>query len=306
MFALLQTSHKYSGTLTKSIEYLKSQQLSDGSWNNNAYETALALRVLFAVRLSEVAKVEISPANGMVGSLVTVNSAGFGAGELVRIDLGDSVSVAVTTASICGTFTTVFTVDTQHYDTHIISVTGITSGTYMVKLIKVGYYDWIGTVTVSAEATVDVTSTLTLITSSISVTPATITTLATFTLTISLYDGDGNPYSGPVGLANTTNSIIPLTVNLASGIWTGTATITKSPNGGLDTITAFYNKTWAIATATIMVFMGSQQGGTVTDKGVTIEFDPSALNNKCYRAYCYINPNFATTSRRNRVCRDSL
>jgi hypothetical protein len=105
MFALLQTSHKYSGTLTKSIEYLKSQQLSDGSWNNNAYEAALALRVLFAVRFPEVAKVEISPANGTVGSLVTVNGAGFGAGELVRIDLGDSVSVEVTTTSFYGTFT---------------------------------------------------------------------------------------------------------------------------------------------------------------------------------------------------------
>jgi len=111
----------------------------------------------------------------------------------------------------------------------------------------------------------------------ITVSATTTTTFATFTITITLYDSDGNPYSGNVSLTNSTNSIIPNTVNLISGTWTGTGTIISSPSNGIDTITAFYNKTGAMATATIMVFMNSQQGGTVTDKGVTIDFDPGDL-----------------------------
>ncbi len=68
-----------------------------------------------------------------------------------------------------------------------------------------------------------------------------------------------------------------MTGNLYFADTVGTWTITRAPNGGKDTITVFYDKTGAMATATIMVFMNSQQGGTITDKGVTIEFDPGDL-----------------------------
>ncbi len=112
---------------------------------------------------------------------------------------------------------------------------------------------------------------------SITVLATVTTTMATFSLSVSLYDSDGNPYSGPVAMINTTKSIIPNIVNLVSGEWTGMANISKSPNGGIDTITVFYDKTGVMTTATITVFMSSQQGGTITDKGVTIEFDPGDL-----------------------------
>ncbi|MFH1860824.1 MAG: T9SS type A sorting domain-containing protein, partial [bacterium] len=106
--------------------------------------------------------------------------------------------------------------------------------------------------------------------------PQTTTTFAAFTLTVSLYDSDGNPYSGTVAVTNTTNSILPGIINLVSGTCTGTGTITKSIEGGTDTITVTYKT--VKATKEIKVFIDSQQGGViVTDKGVSVEFDQGDL-----------------------------
>jgi len=123
--ALAHTMYRDSERTKKAVSFIQSKQNTDGSWNNNVYETTLALQVLSVAKMPELT---ILPKSGTVGMLITVNGNGFCAGESVRIDLGKSVSVAVTTASTCCTFTTAFVVDTQPYGTHTISVIGITSG----------------------------------------------------------------------------------------------------------------------------------------------------------------------------------
>ncbi|MBI4848802.1 MAG: T9SS type A sorting domain-containing protein [Nitrospirae bacterium] len=102
--------------------------------------------------------------------------------------------------------------------------------------------------------------------------PATTTTFAAFTMTVSLHDNDGNPYSGTVAVTNINKSIIPDTVNLSSGIWTGTAAITSSPNKGKDVITVTNNM--VKTTATITVFISSQKGGMATglESGTAVDF----------------------------------
>ncbi|MFH1897693.1 MAG: carboxypeptidase regulatory-like domain-containing protein [Candidatus Desantisbacteria bacterium] len=123
--ALLHTNYRDSERTRKAIGFIQSQQLSDGSWNNNAYETAISLQVLFETRM---AKVIITPTSGTVGTVVTVNGEGFGSKEGVRVDFGTSVSTAVITTDGLGEFTTMFAVDTQSYGTHTIRAIGITSG----------------------------------------------------------------------------------------------------------------------------------------------------------------------------------
>jgi len=75
-------------------------------------------------------------------------------------------------------------------------------------------------------------------------------------------------------MTNTTSSIIPDAVNLASGSKTIQAVITRPLAGGADTITVTYT---AMKTATTIKVFISNLGGTVTDKGATIEFDPGDL-----------------------------
>ncbi|MBU0569122.1 PEGA domain-containing protein, partial [bacterium] len=99
--------------------------------------------------------------------------------------------------------------------------------------------------------------------------PATTTTSATFTITVTLCDNDGNPYSGILAMTNTTQSITPSTITLISGTGTATAKITKSPEGGTDTITVAYGS--ITATRTIRVFISSQYGGTITGSCVIID-----------------------------------
>lgn len=105
--------------------------------------------------------------------------------------------------------------------------------------------------------------------------PTTTTTYAAFVITVILYDNDGNPYTGDVAMTNTAKTIVPSTISLISGSGTTLATITTVPSGGTDTITVTYGT--AKAAKEIKVFINSQQGGTVTDKGAVIEFDPGDL-----------------------------
>lgn len=41
-----QTTEDKTQTLLDALSYIENAQTEDGSWNNNAYETALALRAL--------------------------------------------------------------------------------------------------------------------------------------------------------------------------------------------------------------------------------------------------------------------
>ncbi|PIX16095.1 hypothetical protein COZ71_08545, partial [Candidatus Desantisbacteria bacterium CG_4_8_14_3_um_filter_40_12] len=69
--------------------------------------------------------VQITPITGTVGTLVTINCTGYGTGEVVRLDFGKTTSIATPLASSDGTFTVVFTVDTQAYATRTVRVEGV-------------------------------------------------------------------------------------------------------------------------------------------------------------------------------------
>ncbi|MEW6482684.1 MAG: right-handed parallel beta-helix repeat-containing protein [bacterium] len=152
------------------------------------------------------------------------------------------------------------------------------TATLIGTFTKIGTYTITGTVTtLSATITITVEPgaiaylTLTL--------PETTTTNATFSLTIVAKDKNDNTTTttGTATLINTTNSISPTTINLISGSRTFEATITTSPNGGIDTITVTYQTITGIATIT--VYLNTNQG-TITFGGTEsakIEFGSGTL-----------------------------
>jgi len=77
------------------------------------------------------------------------------------------------------------------------TLTSITPGDHTIKLTKAGYYDWFGTITITAEATTDVTATLTLIDK---ISPTTTdnapTSWQNATVTVTLTATDPTPSSG--------------------------------------------------------------------------------------------------------------
>jgi hypothetical protein len=91
--------------------------------------------------------------------------------------------------------------------------------------------------------------------------PQTTTTNVSFTLTIIARDKDQNTITTTIiaTITDTTGTIMPQTVTLVSGTWTGQATITISPNGGIDTITASYGAIKRYATITVYINPGATQ-----------------------------------------------
>ncbi|MEK7813909.1 MAG: hypothetical protein AAB296_09120, partial [Candidatus Desantisbacteria bacterium] len=72
--------------------------------------------------------VGMTPTRGTVGTFVTVDCTGYGSGETVRVDLGKTAGIVLPVASLDGTFTTVFTIDTQAYATRTVTVEGVVTG----------------------------------------------------------------------------------------------------------------------------------------------------------------------------------
>ena len=72
--------------------------------------------------------VMISPISGSVGTVVRIMSNGFGANELIRISLGHTATINITTANETGSFDTSFTVDTQPAGTTTIMASGVMTG----------------------------------------------------------------------------------------------------------------------------------------------------------------------------------
>ena len=125
------------------------------------------------------------------------------------------------------------------------------------------------------------------------ITAATTTiTYATFTITVSLFDNDGNPYTGQVAMTDTTQSIAPTTISIIGGTGTATATITQSPEGGTDTITVRYGA--KTSEAKIRVYISSQQGGTITGSGVIIGIGTISANVIARIATSTIEPTLPT------------
>ncbi|HAW50244.1 TPA: hypothetical protein DCX16_04785, partial [bacterium] len=69
----------------------------------------------------------VSPQSGVVGSYVTIEGCGYGTNTTIRIDFGTQQTITTTVSDdIDGTFSTTFIIDTQPYDTRVITVYGPT------------------------------------------------------------------------------------------------------------------------------------------------------------------------------------
>ncbi|MBI4777892.1 hypothetical protein HY792_03095, partial [Candidatus Desantisbacteria bacterium] len=79
----------------------------------------------------------VLPTTGTVGTFVTVIGDGYKATELVRVSLGNTVSISLITTDACGYFESIFTIDTQRYGTTTIIATGLESGTVSTNRLKI-------------------------------------------------------------------------------------------------------------------------------------------------------------------------
>ncbi|MEW6617746.1 MAG: right-handed parallel beta-helix repeat-containing protein [bacterium] len=70
----------------------------------------------------------ITPSLGTVGTLITVEGAGFDATEGICINFGTTPTIAYTTTNFYGAFSAVFTIDTQPYGITTITGRGMVSG----------------------------------------------------------------------------------------------------------------------------------------------------------------------------------
>ncbi|MEW6103154.1 MAG: hypothetical protein AB1630_04975, partial [bacterium] len=67
----------------------------------------------------------VFPSSGVVGSFVTVTGCGYGTNTTIRIDFGKTQTITTTLSdNLDGTFSTSFIVDTQPYDTRVITAYG--------------------------------------------------------------------------------------------------------------------------------------------------------------------------------------
>jgi len=219
---------------------------------------------------------------GQVGTwTITATYTTFIATATAYVTYGSATSLTITpaTSTLTCDDTQSYTATARDSDGNTWTVTATFSendpqGTMTANIYypgRVGTWTIIGTTTngIVGTATVIVTSGAFINLKIVSL-PATTTTYATFTITVSLSDSDGNPYTGQVAMTNTIQSITPTTITIISGTGTAQTTITKSPEGGTDTITVTYGT--ITAKRDIRVFIDKQQGGTAIGKGATIEF----------------------------------
>lgn len=102
--------------------YLKSQEIDEELLLTSGAE-------VFDVFLSPIITL-VNPTKGTIGICVTLEGAGFGSYEDIRIDFGTTKTITLTSSDINGVFSTIFTVDRQPKDIEevIITITGLSSG----------------------------------------------------------------------------------------------------------------------------------------------------------------------------------
>ncbi|MBI4753207.1 hypothetical protein HY793_02385, partial [Candidatus Desantisbacteria bacterium] len=81
--------------------------------------------------------IHYSPSEGSVGTVVTIRSDGYGSGEEIIVEYGINPTLTTTHASTNGSFTIVFTIDTQPYDIHTITVRGVDSKEVNYRSFKI-------------------------------------------------------------------------------------------------------------------------------------------------------------------------
>ncbi|MEK7813627.1 MAG: hypothetical protein AAB296_07685, partial [Candidatus Desantisbacteria bacterium] len=79
----------------------------------------------------------ITPTEGIVTTVVTIAGNGFGASEQVAIGFGNMASITLCSTDDYGSWTTIFTVNTQDYGTKSVFATGTVSGETAISRFKI-------------------------------------------------------------------------------------------------------------------------------------------------------------------------
>jgi len=83
--------------------------------------------------------VSVSPTDGTVGTIVTVSGTGYGGSDNITIAFGINPTIQQVVASQYGTFSTTWTVDTQHYGTTTITASGVSVATNVFHILPQVY-----------------------------------------------------------------------------------------------------------------------------------------------------------------------
>ncbi|MEW6095659.1 MAG: prenyltransferase/squalene oxidase repeat-containing protein, partial [bacterium] len=118
---LSQPELRTSQNLKSALNYIRNNQKPDGSWNNRAYDTGIALKSLTQQ------KVIVSPTSGTIGTIVEIAGKGFGQTESISIDFGITKTITTSITNAKGTFTATFTIDIQSAGMTAIKATGLNS-----------------------------------------------------------------------------------------------------------------------------------------------------------------------------------
>ncbi|MDI6782406.1 MAG: IPT/TIG domain-containing protein, partial [bacterium] len=79
--------------------------------------------------------VSVSPTKGTIGTIVTINCTGYAAGDMITVVFGTNANIQQAEASVYGTFSTTWTVDTQSIGTTTITVCGISMATNVFEIL---------------------------------------------------------------------------------------------------------------------------------------------------------------------------
>jgi len=80
-----------------------------------------------------------TPTSGSVGTYVTIEGTGFGASEMIRISLGNTITLNTVISNVYGSFTTIFTINVQPWGTKTVTIRGLESG----RLHEYSEYPWL-------------------------------------------------------------------------------------------------------------------------------------------------------------------
>ncbi|MEW6607027.1 MAG: FG-GAP-like repeat-containing protein, partial [bacterium] len=94
-------------------------------WAVQAIDTGIRGSEWSAEQIAVTANITlVSPHSGTVGTIVTIKGDGYLQTELIRIDFGTIMSIAIATTDALGSFVSSFTVQTQPFGIYTISATG--------------------------------------------------------------------------------------------------------------------------------------------------------------------------------------
>ncbi|MEW6617924.1 MAG: C25 family cysteine peptidase [bacterium] len=174
--------------------------------------------ITFEKTLSPAMITLISPTRGVVGKRVTISGCNFYPTETIRIEFGNTTTIALSTC-VGGSFTTTFTVNDQGFGTITITAYGLISGYEARASFYITAVEYFLFATISSPQIAG----------------------TGFRIKMTAYDEFGDVvlnFKDKVGLSDLSQTIQPtITSNFTDGIWDGTVSITRA---GTSAITAGY------------------------------------------------------------------